>query len=386
MLNIIVIGAAPTMLSATSLSMEEVVSQSTIDSFTGVHSASYSNDGSEPLLEPRKHAYPTDDFWEKLAQCETANNWEDKGTWAGGLGIYTRSTFPKGAMGTWERFGGEQFAPSPNKATKEEQIIVANRIAVEGYSQLVKRDPDWARRQGVPAEYVWEQQAVGLGGWGCYKSKSTGKYRMSKPKMYYYENHEDVIDFSFTLNEKSKAVHDLQVFLGITVDSLYGPKTKAAHKAYLKKYAVQSPEVIQENTVSAQSLKHKNTVVKRCIKWEKLLKANSLPVKEFSYIMWRESRCQSKVIGWNYHKGTSYRDCKLSPAETYKRCKAVRSYDSGLLQVNSSWKTVTAQVCGAKFGDLTVLLDPKCNISVALHLYNNGGMNHWKATSGRFQG
>ena len=370
------------MLFASPSSVKEVLSSSELD-----ESVLYSNYDVQKLSAPRKHAYPTQDFWDKLAQCETAQNWQNGGRWAGGLGIMTSSTFPKRAMGTWERFGGEQFASSPNKATKEEQIIVANRIAVEGYSQLVHRDPDWARRQGVPATYLWDQQAVGLGGWGCYKSKSTGKYRMSKPKMYYYENYKDVIHFSFVLNEKSKAVHDLQMFLGVKVDSWYGPKTRAAHKAYLKKHVAQSPtvfpEAIQENTVSIQSVKHENTVVKRCPEWEKLLKANNLPVKEFSYIMWRESRCQSKVIGWNYKSGTGYWSCKLAPTEQYKKCKAVKSYDSGLMQINSSWKTVTAQVCGSKFGDLTVLLKPECNISVALHLYNNGGMNHWKATSGR---
>lgn len=378
LLSIVVIGAAPQVLFASPSSAKEVLSSSELD-----ESVLYSNYDVQKLSVPRKHAYPTQDFWDKLAQCETAQNWQDGGRWAGGLGIMTSSTFPKRAMGTWERFGGEQFASSPNKATKEEQIIIANRIAVEGYSQLVHRDPDWARRQGVPATYLWDQQAVGLGGWGCYKSKSTGKYRMAKPKMYYYENHKDVIHFSFVSNEKSKAVHDLQMLLGVKVDSWYGPKTRAAHKAYLKKHVAQSPETIQENTVSIQSVKHENTAVKRCPKWEKLLKANNLPVKEFSYIMWRESRCQAKVIGWNYKSGTGHWSCKLAPAEQYKKCKAVKSYDSGLLQVNSSWKTVTAQVCGSKFGDLTVLLEPECNISVALHLYNNGGMNHWKATSGR---
>ena len=42
--------------------------------------------------------------------------------------------------------------------------------------------------------------------------------------------------FSFKFNENSKAVHDLQMFLGITVDSDYGPKTRKAHIAYLKKH------------------------------------------------------------------------------------------------------------------------------------------------------
>lgn len=117
----------------------------------------------------------------------------------------------------------------------------------------------------------------------------------------------------------------------------------------------------------------------RCPKWEPLLKKYELPVKEFSTIMWRESRCEPKAIGWNYKSGMSHKDCKLSPAATYKKCRAVRSYDSGLLQINSGWKTVTKQIC--KSSDMSILLVPECNIKVARYLYDNGGLGHWKATS-----
>ena len=120
-------------------------------------------------------------FWEQLAQCETASDWNNTGQWAGGLGIYTKGNFPDSSMGTWERFGGEEFALSPDKATKEQQVIVANRISVEGWKTTVTRDADKAKRMGVPQVYEWNQKPVGFGGWGCYKSKSTGKYRMSKP-------------------------------------------------------------------------------------------------------------------------------------------------------------------------------------------------------------
>jgi len=387
MLSIVVIGTAPAKLSANPSSGKEVVSRSALDSRAWETPTSSSNFDLRKSSVERKHAYPTDNFWDKLAQCETAQNWQDTGTWAGGLGIYTKSKFPKGDMGTWERFGGEKFAPTPDKATREEQIIVANRIAVEGYQQLVQRDPDWARRQGVPAQYLWDQKPVGLGGWGCYKSKSSGKYRMDKPKMYYYENYEDVLHFKFTMNEKSKAVHDLQVFLGLKVDSWYGPKTRAAHRKYIKKHNTQTYDVIPQVSggVTAQSASnHKTSSEKRCPKWEKLLKRYKLPVKDFSYIMWRESRCISKAIGWNYRKGMSHKDCKLAPANIYRKCPAVRSYDSGLLQINSSWVTVTAQVCKSKRGDMSVLLKPDCNLAVAKHLYKNGGMHHWKATSGRY--
>jgi hypothetical protein len=303
------------------------------------------------------------------------------------------SRFPKAAMGTWERFGGEEFAPSPDKATREEQITVANRISVEGYKKLVQRDPDWARRQGIPAEYVWDQRPVGFTGWGCYKSKSTGKYRMAKPKMYYYENYEDVVLFSFKFNEHSKAVHDLQVFLGLKVDSSYGPKTKRAHIKYLRKHNLpltgvpgmaRAVEVSPVRAMGVSATPASTEEVKRCPKWEKMLKDYGLPVKEFSYIMWRESRCQPKAIGWNYRSGMGHWSCKLAPADVYKRCKAVRSYDSGLLQINSSWTTVTSQACKSKWGDMSVLLNPSCNLAVAKYLYEDGGMHHWKATSGRY--
>jgi soluble lytic murein transglycosylase-like protein len=120
----------------------------------------------------------------------------------------------------------------------------------------------------------------------------------------------------------------------------------------------------------------------RCPQYELLLKKYQLPVAQFSAIMYRESRCTPKAIGWNYHKGMSHNDCKLSPAATYRRCKAVKSFDSGLLQINSSWRSVTAQVCKSKYGDLSVLLVPDCNLKVAKHLYKyGGGIGNWRATS-----
>ena len=168
----------------------------------------------------------TDSFWTELAQCETANNWKDGGKWAGGLGIY---------QGTWENFGGTEFAPSPGKATRAEQIIVAHRISTQGYKTIRHRDPEWAKRKGVPVSYRWEKEPVGFGGWGCYKSKSTGKYRMAKPKLYYHDKPYLVPLASFVMNEHSALVKDLQTWLRLTVDGHYGPKTRRAHLNWLKK-------------------------------------------------------------------------------------------------------------------------------------------------------
>ncbi len=88
---------------------------------------------------------PTDAYWNKVAQCETASNWQDGGQWAGGLGIYIR---------TWRGFGGEEFAPTPDRATRAEQVVVANRIALHGY-------------QNASGDV---QQPVGFNGWGCIRN------------------------------------------------------------------------------------------------------------------------------------------------------------------------------------------------------------------------
>jgi hypothetical protein len=72
-----------------------------------------------------------DAFWDRMAQCETAGNWSMVGSrYSGGLGFYN---------GTWDSFGGREFAPRAGQATREQQIVVANRVANE----------------------------VGLSGWGC---------------------------------------------------------------------------------------------------------------------------------------------------------------------------------------------------------------------------
>ena len=69
--------------------------------------------------------------WDGIAQCETAGNWSMHGaSFSGGLGFYN---------GTWNAFGGRQFAANAGDASREQQIVVAERV--------------YAR--------------FGLSGWGC---------------------------------------------------------------------------------------------------------------------------------------------------------------------------------------------------------------------------
>lgn len=137
-------------------------------------------------------------------------------------------------------------------------------------------------------------------------------------------------------------------------------------------------------TLSNPSVSHAETPNPHsCPQYEAMIRKAGLPVKEFSFYMWRESKCEPKAIGWNYQKGTDHNDCVLSPAATYKNCRAVRSYDIGLLQVNSGHKTITAQICKRPRRQLIKsLTDPSCNLKVAKYLYDHGGSAHWKGSSG----
>jgi hypothetical protein len=136
-------------------------------------------------------------------------------------------------------------------------------------------------------------------------------------------------------------------------------------------------------TIPAGPAHSANPPVKACPQYHAAMRKVGLPPAIFSAIMYRESRCDPKAIGWNYHPGMSYKDCKRQIASLYKRCRAVKTYDSGLLQINSTWVTVTAQVCKTRYGDMSVLLRPACNLAVAAHLYKTSGIGNWRATSGK---
>jgi len=85
---------------------------------------------------------PPDSYWDRMAACETGGNWSMTGPrYSGGVGFYN---------GTWDAWGGREFAPLAGQATREEQIIVANRVATQGYHG--------------PRGYV---APVGYSGWGC---------------------------------------------------------------------------------------------------------------------------------------------------------------------------------------------------------------------------
>jgi len=100
--------------------------------------------------------------------------------------------------------------------------------------------------------------------------------------------------------------------------------------------------------------------VDACPQWERLFAHYGLPVKTFSKIAYRESRCNPKSVSKPRYTGRP---------------------DVGLLQIQGSWATVTRRTCRKK-DVVLALTDPSCNVRVAAYLYANGGLRHWKATIG----
>jgi hypothetical protein len=105
-----------------------------------------------------------------------------------------------------------------------------------------------------------------------------------------------------------------------------------------------------------------------CPEFEEKFRSYGLePVRKFSFIAWRETRCNPGLINATF-------DAAGRPVKTLNRDG---SYDVGLLQINSTWKKVTHEICGTPYGDMFALLDLHCNLSVARYLLENGGLGHW---------
>lgn len=94
------------------------------DSSAKVQAMAYAEMHPELVTQLKSKKAGSIKFWEAVSWCETNHNWENSGYYAGGLGI---------AQSAWKGYGGWEFAKTPKKATKEEQIVVANRIAFFGY-------------------------------------------------------------------------------------------------------------------------------------------------------------------------------------------------------------------------------------------------------------
>lgn len=87
--------------------------------------------------------------WDRLASCESSGDWSINT----GNGFYGGVQF---SQSTWEEFGGTEFAPRADLATKEQQIIIAERVlAVQGPNAWPdcsnNKVPGWWLENGTPA-------------------------------------------------------------------------------------------------------------------------------------------------------------------------------------------------------------------------------------------
>ena len=215
---------------------------------------------------------PSFQYWNKVAWCETHQDWKNTGYYSGGLGI---------AQSTWEGYGGLEFGKHPYNATQFEQIVVANRIAVFGYQTNEFKTLD-DKLNNKP----FYRPPAGFSGWGCIK-----------------------------------------------------------HNTYLR--VKKATQLHVKLPVGSQFY---------CPQFETLFKKYGLPWKVFSYIAWRESRCDPTAINHTLNAdGTT---------------------DSGLLQINSSWHNVVREQLGFGYNDM---LQAEPNIMFAswiLH-YTNGRLKNW---------
>lgn len=70
---------------------------------------------------------PPGSVWDRLAQCEATGNWAINS----GNGFYGGVQFDQN---TWDRWGGQEYAPRADLATREEQIAIASKTqAAQGW-------------------------------------------------------------------------------------------------------------------------------------------------------------------------------------------------------------------------------------------------------------
>ncbi len=78
------------------------------------------------LMTPTATAAPDSD-WDRLAQCESGGNWAINT----GNGYHGGLQF---SASTWQAYGGGQYAPTANLATREQQIAIAEKtLAGQGW-------------------------------------------------------------------------------------------------------------------------------------------------------------------------------------------------------------------------------------------------------------
>ena len=189
-----------------------------------------------------------------------------------------------------------------------------------------------------------------------------------------------ILTGSYKFRETSEAVKNLQRIVGAYVDGFYGWKTYSLHKAKLTDMGLSLTTLPSVSVAKKTATKPRYPSDKelRCPKFEAKLKEYGLPVDVFSYIAYRESRCNPKSVNATWDKNGKIKWTLNKDG----------SFDSGLLQINSSWIRTVRQVCKVDTGswakDLKVLLNLDCNLKMASWIMENtsGKLKNWRIYGG----
>jgi len=187
------------------------------------------------------------------------------------------------------------------------------------------------------------------------------------------------ISKTYKFGERSNSVKNLQRLLGnLQIDGYYGSKTRNAHIYALstRDMLIKHVPAVVYKTSSGPRFPSDKTL--RCPKWEAKFKEFGLPVEVFSYIAYRESKCNPKAVNarWNSKGQLTY---TLNNNGTW---------DSGLVQINSSWIRTVREVCNVDTGsfrkDLEALYKVDCNLKVAKWIMENssGKLRNWSIYGG----
>jgi hypothetical protein len=181
----------------------------------------------------------------------------------------------------------------------------------------------------------------------------------------------------YSFNETSTRVERLQQVIGtVRVDGNYGAITRREHLEKLQALNLPTdnvPPTVAPKVSGDVGYDIPSDLSKRCPQWIPLFKEHGLePVEVFSYIAWRESGCRPEAQNakWDANGNMTY------------YLNKDKSYDTGLLQINSSWFSVTKLVCGKDSvnGRMAGLKDPVCNVMVAKYIMDNseGKLGNWR--------
>jgi LysM repeat protein len=115
--------------------------------------------GTAALLGPASAAQASSVNWDAIAQCESGGNWSINT----GNGFYGGLQFTKG---TWKAYGGTKYASTANKASRSEQIAIAEKVL---RGQGIGAWPVCGRKGGSSKHYSGSNTS------GSHSSKSSHK-------------------------------------------------------------------------------------------------------------------------------------------------------------------------------------------------------------------